>query len=532
MTGTGQLVRLVLRRDRVLLALWAYGFGLVPLYIEYSFAKLYPTAADLRKYADTSRHNGTFTALYGQVYGSTLGEMTSWRLGFVPLMVGLASLLTVVRHTRTEEEAGRRELLGSTAVGRQAGLAAALSTTFGANVVVAAVIAVAMLARGLPAAGSVALGLQFAAVGCVFAAVGAVAAQLTTGAGTARAIAAVALAVAYLLRLVGDVNAAGGGPLGWLTWVSPLGWAERIHPYGGNSWWLLGPAAALTAALTALAVALSARRDLGAGLLPPRLGPAAAGPSLRSPLALAWRLHRALLAGWLIGFALLGLVFGGVAGSIDSLLGDNNGLRDAFLRMGGRSQLLDAYFAASMSLVGIFAAGYAIQATLRLRAEEASGRAEPLLATAVGRLRWAASHLAFALLGPAAALAVAGLAAGLVRGGSTGDMGTDVGRVLAAALIQLPAVWVLAGVAVALAGLLPRWAVASWAALVICVLIGFIGSGLKLSLWLVDVSPFTHVPRLPGGAWSTTPVVVLVAVAVALGAAGLAGLRRRDIPVA
>ncbi|WP_232534051.1 hypothetical protein [Plantactinospora sp. KBS50] len=48
---------------------------------------------------------------------------------------------------------------------------------------------------------------------------------------------------------------------------------------------------------------------------------------------------------------------------------------------------------------------------------------------------------------------------------------------------------------------------------------------------MLDVSPFTHVPRLPGAHWSVVPLIWLLAVAALLGAAGLLGLRRRDIPV-
>jgi ABC-2 type transport system permease protein len=139
-----------------------------------------------------------------------------------------------------------------------------------------------------------ALGLQFAAAGFMFAAVGAVTAQLTTGAGGARGIAVGVLGAAFLLRVAGDVSGQAGGGLSWL---SPIGWAHRIRPYGGERWWVLALPVALAVLLVVVAVALSARRDVGAGLLPPRSGPAAA-PGLRSPLALAWRLHRGLLAGW------------------------------------------------------------------------------------------------------------------------------------------------------------------------------------------------------------------------------------------
>jgi ABC-2 type transport system permease protein len=215
--------------------------------------------------------------------------------------------------------------------------------------------------------------------------------------------------------------------------------------------------------LVAVAVALSARRDVGAGLLPARLGPATAAPWLRRPLALAWRLHRGLLAGWTAAFAALGVLFGSTADGVGDMLRDNPSLRDFATRMGDQAGLVDAYLAAILSLVGLIAAAYAVQATLRLRSEETSGRAEPVLATAVGRLRWAASHLVCSVLGPTAALATAGLATGLAYGLSTGDVGRQLPRVLAGAMVQLPAVWVLAAIAVALFGLLPRLTLVAWA---------------------------------------------------------------------
>jgi ABC-2 type transport system permease protein len=400
-------------------------------------------------------------------------------------------------------------------------------TTIAASLVLGVLLALAMIGQGLPAAGSVALGLEFAAAGSMFAAVGAVAAQLTTGAGAARGIAISAVGAAYMIRIPGDISDAT-----WLSWLSPIGWVQRLQPYHDERWWVLVLPVAFTAALAATAVALSARRDVGAGLFPARLGPASAPAGLRTPLALAWRLHRGLLASWTVGFALVGVVLGGVAESVGDLVGDSQTMRDIIARIGGRAGLIDAYLAADLGLLGMVAAAYAIQATLRLRSEETAQRAEPILATAVGRLRWAASHLAFSVLGPTVALAAGGLAMGLTHGANTGDVGREVGRVLAGAAVQLPAVWVLAALAVALVGLAPKLAPAAWAGFALCLLIGLVGVALQLNQWLLDVSPFTHVPRIPGGTVSATPLVWLVVVALALGAAGLVGLRRRDIPVA
>ncbi|ONH51433.1 ABC transporter permease [Frankia sp. CcI49] len=562
MTGTGTQIRLILRRDRVLLPCWVFVLGILPAALAASFAGLYPTAAERQQFAATSARNGALIALYGPLRGSSLGELVCWRAGFLPVVIGLISALVVIRHTRAEEEAGRRELVGATAVGRHSGLAAALAVLLAANLVLAVIVTASLSGRGLPTGGSLAFGLTLALGGWVFAAVGAVAAQVTTGAGSARGIACAVVAAAYAMRVVGDGGGVGGGGGGvgggpggdgagsagwaWLSWLSPIGLLQRSYPFGARHWWVCVPAVGMVVVLVGAAVALSARRDLGAGVFPDRPGPAQASPSLRSPLALAWRLHRGLLVCWVAGSALLGLVFGGVAGSVGDLVGDNPGLRDVFTRLGGRSGIIDAYFASVMSITAMLVAGYAIQAVLRLRAEEIAGRAEPVLATAAGRLRWAASHLVFAALGPTAALLTAGIVTGLVHGLSGGGVGAGGGEVgdgdagvgvggslshlVRLAAPQLPAVAVLAAIAVMLFGVFPRlWAV-SWVAWAGSLLIGLFGTAAGASHWLLDVSPFTHTSRSVGGSVPVLPLSLLTVLAALLVVAGLAGLRRRDLP--
>ncbi|HEX7197265.1 MAG TPA: ABC transporter permease, partial [Candidatus Limnocylindria bacterium] len=212
MKGTWPLVRLILRRDRVIMPLWVVFLALVPVSYIATIDGLFPTAAEKAQYAATSSTNAGFVALYGQLFGSSLGELVAWRAGFLPVMVGLAVILTVIRHTRAEEEAGRRELVGSTVVGRHAGLAAALVAVCGASLVMGLLLAAAMAGQGLPGAGSFAFGLQLAATGWVFAGIAAVAAQLTTGSGAARGIAMTVLGVAYVLRVVGDISGITAGP--------------------------------------------------------------------------------------------------------------------------------------------------------------------------------------------------------------------------------------------------------------------------------------------------------------------------------
>jgi ABC-2 type transport system permease protein len=527
LAGTGVLASLALRRDRLFLVIWVYAIVGALASTTYSFRHLYVTEAQRASLAVSIRNNPSFLALSGPVYGDSLGSLIIWKAGlFAVVAAALLGIFTVIRHTRADEEAGRLELVGATVVGRYAPLLASLAVASGAGLVIGLLVAVVQVLVGLPAAGSLALGAATGLGGWLFAAAAAVCAQLTQSARTARGMAIAVLGLAYLLRAVGD--AASG--LSWLSWVSPLGWLERIQPYAGPRWWLVVVCAAASLALAALAVRLAARRDLGEGALPDRPGRPEGACWLRSPLALAWRLQRGGLAGWALGFAVTALVLGAAAKGIGATLDSSPQTRDVIVRMGGHSGLVDAYLAIEYSLLGVVAAAYGVATALRLRSEESEQRAEPMLAAPVGRIRWAAAEVVMAAGGVVVLLAVAGLATGLVYGASIGDVGGQLGWQLGAALAQAPAAWVLAGLAVALFGLVPRVAIAAgWSLLGVAALLILIGPSLRLSQSALDLTPFTHVPKLPGGDVTAAPLLWLTLVAVALTGAGLAAFRRRDL---
>jgi ABC-2 type transport system permease protein len=528
LAGTGSLVRLALRRDRVTLPIWIMILVAMAASSASATVGIYPTVGSRVQAASAFNGTPSLVAMYGRVYDPTsLGALAMLKMSALgAALVAVLAVVTVVRHTRAEEEAGRLELLGATVVGRYAALSAALLVAVGGCLALGLVTALALVGTGLPGAGSLALGLAWAGVGTAFAAVAAVAAQLTRGDRAASGIGAATLGLAYLLRAIGD-SADPTGPT-WLSWLSPVGWGQQIRPFAGERWWALLLLVAFAAVTAAGGYALAARRDLDAGLLPDRPGPASGAAGLRSPLALAWRLHRGALLGWTAGFVLLGAVLGSIASSVGNLL-DSPQARELITKLGGQQGLTDAFLAAELGIVGVIAAAYGVQAALRLRAEETALRAEPVLATAVSRTRWAASHLTLALGGSTVLMAGAGLGAGLAHGAHTGELGRQLGRVLAAALLQLPAVWVVTCIVVAIFGLGPRLVTAGWAALVAFLLVGELGPLLKLSRWVLDLSPFGHLPKVPGGPVTVAPLVWLVVVAALLAVAGLLGLRRRDI---
>ena len=525
LAGTGSLVRLALRRDRILLPVWILVFISFAASSAGATVDLYPTVQSRMELAAGYNGNPALVAMYGWVFDDTsIGAVAMFKMvALGGALVAILAILIVTRHTRAEEEAGRLELIGATVVGRYAALTAALIVAIGTALVLGLFTALSLIATKLPAAGSFAFGLGWTAAAIAFAAVAAVAAQLTESARAANGIAMATLGAAYLIRAIGD-TLGDGGPT-WISWFSPIGWIQQVRAYSGDRWLVLLLPVLFAAALAAGAYALTARRDLGAGLFADRAGPAR-GQHLTGVFALAWRLQRGSLLGWSTAFVLSGLAFGGIAANVGNLI-DNDQVKDILTKLGGARGLTDAYLATEMGLVAMIAAAYGIQAAMRLRTEETALRAEPVLATAVSRSRWALSHIVIALGGATLLMVLAGVASGLTYGAAS-DMG-QFGRVFGAALAQLPAAWVLTGIVVLAFGFLPRLNYAGWAALAAFVGLSFFGPILGLDQWVLDISPFTHTPRLPGGVFTATPLLLLTGVAAAGVLAGLAGFRRRDI---
>ena len=363
-----------------------------------------------------------------------------------------------------------------------------------------------------------------AAVGATFAAVAGVAAQLTERAGTAKGIAVAVLGIGYLLRAASDI-----GEHSALSWLSPLGWMQQIRPFADERWWVFALFIGAIAILTAMAFALSSRRDVGSGLVRPRPGPASASRRLRSPAALVWRLHRRSLLAWGVGFAAFGVVTGDLAKAGADQLATSPQLTSLLARLGGTSGVSDGFFTLALSIVVEIAAVYAIVTMLQMQSEEKEARVDPVLATPVSRLRWAGSYLLLAVVGTTVVLAAFSVPAGLTYGLSVGNVGYELPRVFAASMAYLPAILVMAGIAMALYGLIPKLTFLSWGALLGIIVIELLGELLQIGQSIQDVSPFTHVPKILVSEFSATPLIGLIGVAVLLMVIGLLGFQRRSI---
>ena len=528
LTGTAQLTRFALRRDRVLTPAWVAAFVLVTVSSASATMALYPDTASRMSAAAAINDVPVALAMYGRIWDpSSLGALSLFKLtGFGAVMIGIYSIMQMVRHTRTDEERGRTELLVAAPVGPWAPLASASIAVAVPLVAIAVLCAIGLTAVGLSAAGSWAFALMWLTVGLAFAGVGAICAQLSTTGRLANALAVCVLAAAYLVRAIGDVVGGTDGPA-WWSWASPLTWAQAVRPFAGDRWWVVLLPLALAFAALALALHLSGRRDLGAGLVQERTGRATARSSLRGPASLAWRLSWHGLTGWLLGYLVVSVLVGSLVNDLDAML-ESPPARAMVLALGGTDRMLDAFISLEFSIIAFVTAAYAVTVVRRLATEETDGLAEPVLATAEPRTPYLLSTVWIALIGTVTLTLVQGLAFALAAAARTGS-DERVAATVGASLAYLPAVWVMLSVALMLFALAPRLTSLAWVLIVGLVLVTEIGAMLNWPDAIMNLSPFTHVPKLPAAPMSWTPLIVLTTIAAALTAAAIARYRQRDL---
>lgn len=519
-TGMSQLIRLILRRDRIWLPAWVLvTFSMVASRAN-ARESTYPDAQAIRdRYNDVMHDVPMFKLFQGPAYGMDVNALTAQETApGVILIAALGAVIFIVRHTRSEEQAGRSELVGSTAVGRHAQLAAALTVVLGSGALLGLLCTATMFGAGMPGAGSLAFGLVVMGGVWVAAGMAAVGAQLTAN---ARAATVGTFGLFFAMHFVRGVADMGDGFMKWLGWLTPNGWLLRSRPFAEERWWAFLLVALLAIALVWISIYLSARRDLGAGVMSVRPGPSQATPGLRSPEALTWRLHRGMAITWLVGAVAISLPTGFAGADAMKQYADSEKLRVWADAMGANhpGEAFFAYIAFTMCFPITI---YALMTLLRLSGEENDGYAEMLLSAPVSRVRWVVGYLLLALLIPAALLIVVGLGFGI---GSN-----SVGAMLTTTTSLIPAVWVMVGIATAAYGFLGRRAViVGWGAFVVALTVEF-GQHVGLPKWVfMTLSPFAHV--LPFfGAPSALTLATLTLIAAVLIGVGLAGVRRRDVP--
>ena len=503
--GVPSLLRLALRRDRVRLSVWVGVLTLMMVYAPNAVKLAYPEEAQRLARVNLMRTPAGIM-LSGPSFGGNetdLGAMMANELMLTLIVAtSILSILTVIRHTRAEEESGIAELVLSSVVGRYARTYAALILVGGVNGVLAVAMTLAMSATGFALVDTAAMCLGITGVAMVFGAVAAVTAQLWRQARTATGAAMASLALAALIRGIGDVINNSGSTL---SRFSPIAWAQQMRSFVDLRWWPFALLVALTIGLMALATWLESRRQYDDGNIP-STGERPNARPIKSVFGLHITLQRGQTIGWSVGLFLAGSAFGSMTKSLLDAAKDNPVLARVLTAQGN-----DGVYTTMTQFLAAAATAYVVGAVLRVYNDEESGLGEAVLARAVSRWRWLLTAVASALVGSTVLMLFAGLGNGLGAGITLGEPGTIV-RLTLAGLAYVPAMAVLAGVAALAVAVRHAWI--GWLAVTFVVVSLYLGALLRLPHWLIDLSPIgrTTVPT----DFPAIALTVMVVVAAAL----------------
>jgi polyether ionophore transport system permease protein len=514
-----------IRDARVLSVVFIYLFGVYSFIQPVGYRRVYTTAASREAFARDFAANPGLRLLYGEPHNvATVDGYTAWRVGGVLAIAAAAfGLLAAARALRGEEDAGRTELALAGIVSRRTAYLSKMGAVGAATLLLWAAEFAGFAVARLPVAGSAYLALATVSVIPVIVGVGAVASQLAPTRRIALEIGGGVVALFFLLRVIADTVAAAG----WLRWLTPLGWAEEMHPFAGPRPVVLLIPAVASVLLLVLAEWLGTTRDIGSGLLPERGG----GTSLRllsSPAAQALRSQRDSLIAWAGSFGVFAFILGVVSSSVTSS-GIPASVDKQMAKLGAGSILSPSGYLALIFffyMLGISLFACAQMGTARR--EEDGQQLETLLALPVGRTGWLTGRLLLAACATSVLALLTGLLtwAGVVAGGTS----IPFGQMLEAGANCLPAAGLFLGVATLAYAAAPRAAAAiSYGLLVLTFLWQAVGALLGAPSWLVRLTPFGHVALVPAEPFRATAAVVMLCIGAAASAAGLAVFRRRDL---
>ena len=501
-------------------------FFLISLVNVLGYRNSFGTLAERITFAQTFGANKAVRLFYGTPHDLlSVGGYVAWRVGgTVAIAAGVWGVFAAVRAFRTEEDSGRQELVAAGALTRARNFLAALLACVAGLALLWLGLLGGLLVGGLALGPSAYLALAAVSPGLVFVSVGILASQMAATRRVALGVANAAFVAALLLRIVADT----GSGLGWLRWATPLGWAEELRPFTGARPAVLLLPAVMTAVLLAVALVLARSRDVGVGLIQVRDTAAARMRLLSSPTALALREERGSLIGWTLGVGFFALIVGLLSHSFSTKTIPAS-LERELHKLGGASIVtpsgaLGFYFLIFVLVISLFACAQ----VAAMRSEEAEQRLETLFSLPVSRRRWFGQRLGLAIGGGALLALVAALLAWL--GAVSQGGGVSLPDMLGAGANCLPTALLFLGITALAFALIPRaTAAAAYVLVAVAFLWELFGALLGAPAWLLGVSPFHHVGLVPAQSFKATAAVVMLAIALAAGAAAIAVFERRDL---
>lgn len=524
--GTKELLYLYIRRDRLRLLIWILLPVLMLIFHSITIVSL-SSGKDIISFLNEFNEDALISAIHGPIMSLDLEGAILWRgASPITLFLGIGAILTVIRHTRTDEETGRTELIRSFSVGRYANLTAAMLLVILLTLLSSMLMTIQMKVIGSSDIKGVFIfgGTLFFA-GIFYGGIGLLACQLKSTSSGSRNIGTIFLGLGLLINILNNM----GGGDSFLKLLSPIAWTRVTAPFSGGNVLGLVYCFVISVIPAFLAYTLSIKRDIGGAIFMDQTGSAAAKPSFNSPVALAWKTHKGMLMGWL---AAIILVIGAFASISPSMSGS---ISSAFEEIAGDNWMegmtMNLLFLNIMIyILSIFVGLYSLIAMNNLKKEEMDGRNEIILDKKIKRKEYMFSFVLVALLGSAIILITMGLTGGIIYSMVTNNFGSEFWQIFIMSISKIPAVWILIGAFSMIYGLIPKLTDICWAIWGAFSFLEIAWEGGIINWPMMQLSPFAsshytiHVDnlsiRLLMGIFAASGILISI---------GMVGYEKRDI---
>jgi ABC-2 type transport system permease protein len=477
-----------------------------------AFAASYTSDLARAKFATTLASNPTVGILYGEVRNieTPAGYMVYRSMPFLAFLGSLWGLSVATRLLRGQEEDGRLELLLTGKSSLSGALLQTFKGLFASWVLAYGITATSLVLLGLSdkinvsPGESLFLALATLAPAAVFMTVGALTSQLAATRRKAVMYGIVPAVLFFALRSVGNVVES----LGWLKYLTPFGWVDKLHPLTGSNGIWFAPLLGMALVCLGFAFYLSRRRDLSESII---ADTATAKPHLKllgGPFLLAFRLTRLGLLGWLLATTAVSGLIVALAKTASDALSDSESLTQAVGNLsGGASAVGLAFVSLSGFFVALFLMLLVASGIGRIREDEAKGYLDNFLVGSVSRTKWITERVGLLLLSSAGVCFVANTANLLIARAQNITIPTTV---LFGGFNYLGPAVLMLGVGTLIFGIKPRIAsIVLYAWVTWSFLIEMIGSVVKFNHTVLDSSLLRHISLVPGSSvdWKTFGII-------------------------
>ena len=516
--------KLLMKNLRLKSALWIFALCGLSISVPPVFNGLYSTAAEQEGMKMTV-DNPAMVALIGPVPG---GEYTSavmfghQMLMFMALFHGLFGILIANGIARKAEESGLTEYVLSAGISKKTIVTAQLMSGFVINALVFIILFGGLSLydiEGLSITGNLYYAFGLALFGLLFFVMTLVLGNLFDSGDMTFGIALSLLIVFYLHRAVTDaVNTS-------YSVISPYHWLSRIEVYGDNEGiWLLPFTVILI--LVILSYVLFLKRDIGDSYI--KISKEKNLRKIYSYPKLAFINMRVMINSWLIGLFVVGLSYGSIFGDLESLIGENDMLREAL----GSNDVAGFFIGMLLVISALIAAVLALMINGRMLNEEKSGHLEVIIAGTlnrkVSRMKVFITHYIYGISAGISAffLTILGM---YLASMNVADLSITIENYVLSAMNYSAGIIFIIGVSALFAGISKKLHLAAWLYAAYIFFANYFGVLINIDEVYLMLSPFYYLSDMPYESMDISAVLIITGLGIVLALIGAAVFKRRNL---